>query len=545
MVDVDGSLLGSSTIREMLSHENSDSGIVSDYNSDEEDTVSADGSVDFWMILNEKMREIMVRQSEVEWSSNYCHLKSHKIVQPSKKVYAAATGPEDGAKNIILELTSKPECKKTQKVKDCDPFRDWIKGHSRAYGIGTSLYDCNPNTNLFSGDPVADVFAVIAGENSCILALADGVNWGENSRLAARCAVAGCLYHLSKHLYTATTTQEIMSMLFKAFENAQNCIIEKNATMTTLCVAVICQLKETDRWGLCVVNVGDSLAFVYRKSKGVQEVTIGSHYDTQDRDMRDPGGSLGPVDGYNPDLRNLTFSFTFLDAGDIVFLTSDGVSDNFDPVVAQCNHCSIPELVRTHSLDSILHEITRNARDKEENLSLTSSSKSDQDIVRHETYDVPIARHQKMLADMTEVIEKESLEDHISALDVCVKLLSHVAGCTDTKRKYLEQMNKDDQLLTTTDRRYRRARDREISRHMRELPGKLDHAAVVAFEVGYFSTEPKQPEPEQQTNGIPRPITNFFRRLARKGRSSEEEYSNSIEMVATDSFKELYSLFGS
>lgn len=56
MVDVDGSLLGSSTIREMLSHENSDSGIVSDYNSDEEDTVSADGSVDFWMILNEKMR---------------------------------------------------------------------------------------------------------------------------------------------------------------------------------------------------------------------------------------------------------------------------------------------------------------------------------------------------------------------------------------------------------------------------------------------------------------------------------------------------------
>ena len=347
-------------------------------------------------------REIMVRESEVEWSSNYCDLPCHRIVQPSKKFYAAATGPDDGAKNIILELSSKPECKKTKKAKDCDPFGEWIKGHSRAYGIGTSLYDCNPITKLFSGDPVADVFAVIAGENSCILALADGVNWGENSRLAARCAVAGCLHHLSQHLYTATTTREIMCMLFEAFENAQKCIINKNATMTTLCVAVVCQLKEMDRWGLCVVNVGDSLAFVHRKSKGVQEVTIGSHYDTQERDMRDPGGSLGPVDGYNPDLRNLTFSFTFLDAGDIVFLTSDGVSDNFDPVIAQCNHCTSSELVRTHSLDSMLHEINRSARDQEVISSLTSSSRSDQDIPQR-TYDAPIARHQKMLADMTEV----------------------------------------------------------------------------------------------------------------------------------------------
>ena len=344
----------------------------------------------------------MVRQSEVSWSSRYCDLPCHRIVPPNKKFYAAATGPDDGVKNIILELTSKSDCKKNKKAKDCEPFGEWIKGHSRAYGIGTSLYDCNPITNLTSGDPVADVYAVIAGENSCILALADGVNWGEKSRLAARCAVAGCLHHLSKHLFTANTTRDIMSILLKAFENAQGCIIEKNATMTTLCVAVICQLKDTDRWGLCVVNVGDSLAFTYRKSKGVQEVTIGSHYDNEERDMRCPGGSLGPVDGYNPDLRNLTFSFTILDAGDIVFLTSDGVSDNFDPVISQCKHCKIPDLTRTHSLDSMLDEISKSKRDSED-ISMDDSSKSDEDIPQYETYDVPIARHQKMLDDMTEV----------------------------------------------------------------------------------------------------------------------------------------------
>ncbi len=53
------------------------------------------------------------------------------------------------------------------------------------------------------------------------------------------------------------------------------------------------------------------------------------------RDMRDALGALGPVDGQNPELNNLTCSLTVIDQGDIVFLTSDGVSDNFDPVVGK------------------------------------------------------------------------------------------------------------------------------------------------------------------------------------------------------------------
>lgn len=53
------------------------------------------------------------------------------------------------------------------------------------------------------------------------------------------------------------------------------------------------------------------------------------------RDMRDALGALGPVDGTNPELNNLTCSLTYCEAGDIVFLTSDGISDNFDPVVGK------------------------------------------------------------------------------------------------------------------------------------------------------------------------------------------------------------------
>ena len=46
-------------------------------------------------------------------------------------------------------------------------------------------------------------------------------------------------------------------------------------------------------------------------------------------------GALGPVDGVNPELSNLTCSMTYVEPGDIVFLTSDGISDNFDPVVGK------------------------------------------------------------------------------------------------------------------------------------------------------------------------------------------------------------------
>ncbi|KAG8212692.1 hypothetical protein J437_LFUL019606, partial [Ladona fulva] len=121
--------------------------------------------------------------------------------------------------------------------------------------------------------------------------------------------------------------------------------------LTTLTVAAVLPLKEGEgkeekivdwdcdvdskRWAVCVVNVGDSLAYVYNKNHGVREITMGSHDIHSMRDMRDALGALGPAEGQNPELNNLTCSLTIAYPGDIVFLTSDGVSDNFDPVVGK------------------------------------------------------------------------------------------------------------------------------------------------------------------------------------------------------------------
>lgn len=46
---------------------------------------------------------------------------------------------------------------------------------NKALGISTSLYERHPVSGLPAGNPIADVFGIIARENNAILALADGV----------------------------------------------------------------------------------------------------------------------------------------------------------------------------------------------------------------------------------------------------------------------------------------------------------------------------------------------------------------------------------
>lgn len=79
---------------------------------------------------------------------------------------------------------------------------DWSCAHENAFGVATTLYERHPVTNENAGNPIADCFAVVARENSAILALADGVNWGEKACVAARSAIHGCVEYLNKALFS-------------------------------------------------------------------------------------------------------------------------------------------------------------------------------------------------------------------------------------------------------------------------------------------------------------------------------------------------------
>lgn len=80
-------------------------------------------------------------------------------------------------------------------------IQNWNLPDVHAYGISVSLYEKNAITGENIGNPVADCFGIVAREDTCIMALADGVNWGEGARLAARCAVQGAIEYLNSAMF--------------------------------------------------------------------------------------------------------------------------------------------------------------------------------------------------------------------------------------------------------------------------------------------------------------------------------------------------------
>jgi len=51
------------------------------------------------------------------------------------------------------------------------------------------------------GDPIADSYAYIARKNNSLMVIADGVNWGDKSMIAARCAVCASINYLNDAVF--------------------------------------------------------------------------------------------------------------------------------------------------------------------------------------------------------------------------------------------------------------------------------------------------------------------------------------------------------
>jgi hypothetical protein len=78
----------------------------------------------------------------------------------------------------------------------------------------------------------------------------------------------------------------VFHCLLGAFHASHALILQEGGALTTLCVAVVAPVKNSNNSVLCVCNVGDSLCFVYNAEHGVTEVTQASHDLAQMRDMR-------------------------------------------------------------------------------------------------------------------------------------------------------------------------------------------------------------------------------------------------------------------
>uniref|UniRef100_A0A2M3ZGF8 Putative serine/threonine protein phosphatase signal transduction mechanism n=1 Tax=Anopheles braziliensis TaxID=58242 RepID=A0A2M3ZGF8_9DIPT len=221
---------------------------------------------------------------------------------------------------------------------------DWNRATEDAYGMSISLYEKNLHTMGSVGDPIADCFGIATRGDSCIMAMADGVNWGEGARVAARAAIQGSMEYLNSAifgLHRVSTTKEVFISLIRSFWEAHNYILQVGGALSTLTVAIVLPVEDSNNSIVCCCNVGDSLGYIFSRNNIVREITQASHNVNLIRDMRDALGALGPVYGDKPEMANLTLSMSVVEEGDIVFLTSDGISDNFDPVVGRFAEAAI------------------------------------------------------------------------------------------------------------------------------------------------------------------------------------------------------------
>lgn len=448
-------------------------------------------------------------------------------------------------------------------------IQNWHNPNEDVYGISISLYEKNCINGEHMGDPIADCFGIIARENSCVMAIADGVNWGNGARLAARCAVQGSIDYLNSAIFGtqhSNTTTDVFISLVRSFWEAHDYIMEMNGALTTLTVVVILPLSKSNKSAVCCANVGDSLGYVYSKTHGVREITQGSHDVNSMRDMRDALGALGPVNGSNqPELSNFTLSFTTAEDGDIVFLTSDGLSDNFDPVVGkfaeavgirqneqpsssqsifkvQSSTSNIIRTVKSQPLPAKTHnksstvgaQVQKSPSVKGE---ITVESMISSTVSKNTTSKKPLymrsktvieprqrlvtnndisprlllitgkQRHQLTLLRILDLITygiDGAMRTSTTAKQLCQILIDFATFITSAKRKLLEQrelyyrsvMDKDGQIRELQYNKQQQKINRKRMTHEKTfttLPGKLDHASIVAFTIKYNKMTLEEP----------------------------------------------------
>lgn len=193
-------------------------------------------------------------------------------------------------------------------------------------------------TGKREGDPICDQFHVQYYENGAsIVALADGCNWGEKPRDAARISVDTFVNYMKDICGESKSLHPICIHIMRAFMLSHQEIIgnaKDEETLfecgtTTLLGGLLLPIQDRpSSWVFLCACLGDCKAYHYSSKKNIiSDLTAGNRLNVSN--ARDPGGRLGPyVDDGGPDLRNFRFYSKVCEEDDLLFLMTDGVVDN-------------------------------------------------------------------------------------------------------------------------------------------------------------------------------------------------------------------------
>ena len=364
-------------------------------------------------------------------------------------VISAYTGPEAG-------LTWEEDKVRKSKTPTEHAGIHWgQKWNQNAYGVAVSLYEEDRVKGRTMGEPVADVFAVVRRRNCSFMALADGCGWGEKPRLAARSAVKAAMDYLNSHLHDIKSTHKLSKLLVEAMFESQQLILDNEATLTTLIITAVVPIKGDNgtEWAVLSLSLGDSSSFVYDpNTKLIRALQVRNERDG----VTDCGGCLGPQVGFDPDLENLVLSHSRVQPNEIVFLVSDGITDNFDLKF------------NTNAEPNALNEIP------------SSYGKLFQKIFKNPK---TLSREEKLNLKMSEVVKDYfSKQEGIvsTSQELCVAMVNYALFVTQEKRGYMEMAISNNY----PSRSVLRLKNPELYEKIQTATGKLDHATVVACCVG-------------------------------------------------------------
>eukprot|EP01094_Clydonella_sp_ATCC50884_P005524 TRINITY_DN1445_c0_g1_i2.p1 TRINITY_DN1445_c0_g1~~TRINITY_DN1445_c0_g1_i2.p1 ORF type:complete len:1205 (-),score=385.88 TRINITY_DN1445_c0_g1_i2:176-3277(-) len=307
------------------------------------------------------------------------------------------------------------------------------------HGGTCSLYPSIPGKRQGAGGPNTDFYATAAYEHAFVAALACGCEFGTVTQKAATRAAHGFMEGVQSQLDDIKDTGGIPQLLLQGVRNAHETIVNGSKTdfevgTSALLGCVVLPIEDTaGGWMMACANVGTAKAFHYSIATGtLQEVTaLPSLSPSDDLDY------VGAFDRrqLSPQLARLALSHHMCYDGDLVFLVSDGVHDNFNP---ECLGLAPHDIGLDAGSWDALGPPLRRARQSE----FTRA------MIEHKIHAI----------------------QHPTPQKITTMLLSHARDMTRVSREWMEQHP-----------------GKRLPPNYAQFPGQLDHATCVCVRVGHFS----------------------------------------------------------
>jgi len=313
-----------------------------------------------------------------------------------------------------------------------------------AAAMTVSTYPMIPGNKTRDGDPICDQFGLQLFQNRVVVAVGDGCGWGIKPRQAAIDATRGFMDYMGAHQQEINDVKEAGTLLLKAFSVAHDQILlgkdhYSEAGTTTLIGGILLEIDEgNDRWApkweFVVATVGDCRAFIVSKNHGeVGEIT--GQKNMPRLDAKDCGGRLGPYLEYGaPDLRNLNLYCVSCEEGDMIFLVTDGVTDNLDPQHLGLGPKDLPKSLGLEGFETWA--------------------------------DVPGERAHRTKEVFKLKLLEQKLAEVVEPEEITSILIDHCIKTTSSGKKWMEEHG-----------------GKRLPENYSKYPGKMDHTTCVSFVV--------------------------------------------------------------